>query len=83
MNNSFERQTETDSSDIEMKMQLWPPKWRCGSERQNENAALNAQQKMNNGFERQTENERYDGYECWTRNKQWLWTSKWNNSSER
>ena len=64
MNNSSEHQTETDSFDIEMKMRLWMPKWRCGSESQNENAALNVQRKMNNGSERQTENERYDGYEC-------------------
>ena len=72
MNNSSKRQTETDSSDIEMKMRLWTPNWKCGSERQNENATLNTQRKMNNGSEHQTENERYDGYECWTRNKQWL-----------
>ena len=64
----FECRTEDVASNAKLKVWLWTPNWKCGSERQTEDMALNAERKKymmaqnakpktNNGSESQNENE--------------------------
>ena len=80
----FECRTEDVASNAKLKVWLWTPNWKCGSERQTEDMAMKAEQKKSNGFERQDEditlNAKWKRWSrCRTRGKQQLWTpnKKW------